>query len=52
MAKFAETERRLFTNVYICRKCKAKNRFQPMTVLSGKARCRKCGSPHLRPKKK
>ena len=41
-------EKRLFENVYVCMKCKAK-------IRSGKGkpdRCRKCGSKELRPKKK
>ena len=32
-------------NVYICRRCKARNK-------PGAEKCRKCGYPFLRPKKK
>ncbi|MFP4045566.1 MAG: 50S ribosomal protein L40e [Candidatus Aenigmatarchaeota archaeon] len=43
---------RLFKNVYICLKCKARNRAKPRKVKEGKVKCRKCGSKDLRPKSK
>ncbi|MCD6367579.1 MAG: 50S ribosomal protein L40e [Candidatus Aenigmarchaeota archaeon] len=44
--------KRLFDNVFICMKCGSKIRANPQKVLSGKVRCRKCGSRKLRPKSK
>jgi ribosomal protein L40E len=52
MAKFPEAEKRMFKNVYVCRKCKSKLRANPMKVRLGKISCRKCGSKALRPIKK
>ena len=53
MAKFAEAEKRLFRNVYVCRRCKSKIRISsPSALKKGKAKCRKCGYRILRPKHK
>jgi ribosomal protein L40E len=52
MAKFEEAEKRMFRNIFICRKCKSKLRAQPMKVRLGKVSCRKCGCKALRPVKK
>jgi ribosomal protein L40E len=52
MAKFPEAEKRMFKNIYVCRKCKSKLRANPMKVRLGKISCRKCGSKALRPIKK
>ncbi|MBD3312522.1 50S ribosomal protein L40e [archaeon] len=50
--KFKEAQARLFTNIYVCRKCKHKIRSTSMRVLEGKTKCRHCGRRYLRPKKK
>ncbi|MDO8634349.1 MAG: 50S ribosomal protein L40e [archaeon] len=49
MAKFPAAEKRLFSNVWICMRCNAKNRASP-----GKqpAKCRKCQSKRFRLKNK
>jgi len=52
MARFPESELRLFKNKFVCRKCKRKQRASPLKVSMGKIKCRNCGSPYLRPKKK
>jgi len=53
MAKFKEAEKRLFHNVYVCRRCKSKIRIgNPSAIKYGKAKCRKCGYKALRPKHK
>lgn len=44
--KFEEAEERVFKNVYVCRRCNARNR----TRNPEKTSCRKCGYPHLRKK--
>lgn len=50
--KIPEAEARMFKNVFVCRECKTKIRSTSMRVLSGKVKCRKCNSKHLRPVKK
>ena len=44
--KFEEAENRIFKNVYVCRRCNAKNK----TANPEKTSCRKCGYRHLRKK--
>jgi len=44
--------KRVYKNVFVCMKCKAKIRAQPSKVKEGKIKCRKCGSKDLRPKRK
>jgi ribosomal protein L40E len=44
MGKFAEADA-VISNIFICRKCKARNK-------RGSAKCRKCGSIWMRPKRK
>lgn len=48
MAKFEEAEKRLFRNVFVCRKCKTKIRAPAMLISQGKVKCRKCSSKALR----
>ncbi len=52
MAKFAEADARKFKNVFVCKRCKVKTRTSMRKVLEGKAKCKKCKSPFLRPKRK
>ncbi len=52
MAKFPEADNRWFKNVFVCRKCKTKNRAPILKVLAGKISCRKCKTKALRPKRK
>lgn len=44
--------KRLFENVFICMRCKARIRADRNKVKGGKVKCRKCGSHALRPKSK
>lgn len=44
--KFEEAENRIFKDVYVCRRCNAKNKTQNPEKTS----CRKCGYRHLRKK--
>ena len=48
--EFPEAYARLFKNVFVCYKCKAKIRADPEKVRQGKVKCRKCGCKQLRPK--
>jgi len=43
---------RLYTNQFICMKCNAKIRADPMKVKKRKIKCRKCGYKGLRLKSK
>ena len=49
MVKFPEASGRLFRNVYVCRKCKAKIKAQPLKILEKKVACRRCLSKAFRP---
>lgn len=42
--RFEEADERVFDNVYICRRCNARNRTDNPESTS----CRKCGYAHLR----
>ena len=52
MAKLAAAQGRLFKNIFVCKECKSKIRTDPLRVISGKTRCRKCKSNRLRPIRK
>ena len=52
MVKFPEAQARLYKNMFVCRKCKTKQRVQPQKVLQKRVSCRKCGSKALRPVRK
>jgi len=52
MVKIPEAAARLFGNVFVCRKCKHKQRANPQKILARKIVCRKCGSRAFRPKRK
>jgi ribosomal protein L40E len=52
MAKIPEAQKRLFKNVFVCKKCKSKIKTEPLKVLEGKVKCRKCGGRSFRPLKK
>lgn len=52
MAKFEEASKRLFSRVYVCRKCKKKKRIEPTKVTAKTVVCKNCGSRAFRPIKK
>ena len=52
MAKIPEAQNRLFKNVFVCKKCQSKLKTEPLKVLEGKAKCRKCAGKSFRPLKK
>jgi len=52
MVKFPEAQERLYRNMYVCRKCKSKQRAQPQKIIQKRVACRKCGSKALRPVRK
>ncbi len=52
MAKIPEAQNRLFKNVFVCKKCQAKKRADPLKILKGKVKCQKCGATSFRTLKK
>ncbi|MBW2993753.1 50S ribosomal protein L40e [Candidatus Woesearchaeota archaeon] len=52
MVKFKEAEKRMFKNVFVCKRCKTKIKAPPMKIRLEKISCRKCGYKALRPVKK
>ena len=52
MVKFPEANERLYKNMFVCRKCKTKQRAKPQKIIQKKVSCRKCGSKALRPVRK
>ena len=50
--KIPEAQNRMFKNIFVCKKCKTKQRVDPLKVLKGKARCRKCKKSSFRTLKK
>jgi len=52
MAKIPEAQKRLFKNIFVCKKCQTKIRADPQKILKGKVKCRKCKKKAFRPLKK
>jgi len=52
MAKFPEATARMFHNVFVCKKCKKKQKTSMQKILQGKVSCKKCGSKSFRAIKK
>lgn len=52
MAKFPEATKRLFSRIFVCKKCKTKIRASSQKVIDHKIACRRCGYKILRPIKK
>jgi len=50
--KIHEAQNRLFKNVFVCKKCQTKIKADPIKILNGKVKCRKCKSKAFRPLKK
>lgn len=52
MAKLPAAQARLFKNMFVCKNCKSKRRAEPLKILNGKIRCRKCQGKAFRPVRK
>ena len=52
MVRFPEAEARLFSRIFVCKRCKTKRRASVMKVLTNKVACKKCNSYNLRVKRK
>jgi len=50
--KIPIAQKRMFQNVFICKKCKRKIRSSPVKVIAGKVKCPKCDSRTFRAIKK
>ena len=51
MVKIPEAGQRLFSGVFVCKKCKTKRRSDNNRVRAGTVKCRKCGGKAFRAKK-
>jgi len=52
MVKFSEAMGRLFSNVFVCRKCKSKIRAPVQKIMDKKVKCRRCQGKSFRPIKR
>ncbi|MBI2670514.1 hypothetical protein HYX18_00840 [Candidatus Woesearchaeota archaeon] len=52
MVKSPEATARLFKNVFVCRKCKTKQRTTMQRILQRKVKCKNCGGRAFRAIKK
>ncbi len=47
--KIPSAQKRLFKNIFVCKHCSQKIRTDPIRVVQGSVRCRRCGSHKFRP---
>lgn len=52
MVKFPEASQRMFKNVFVCRRCKTKQKASPQKIIKRMVACKKCGCRALRPMRK
>ncbi len=52
MVRFPEAEARLIRGVFVCKRCKAKQRTSPQKVAQKLVKCRSCGARVFRPLRK
>jgi len=50
--KIPAAQNRMFKNVFVCKYCKHKIKVEPLKILTGKVRCRKCKKKNFRVVKK
>jgi ribosomal protein L40E len=50
--KIPIAQKRLFSDVFVCRDCNQKVRTQAVRVIARKIKCRRCGSKIFRPIRK
>ena len=50
--KIPAAQNRMYKNTFVCKGCKHKIKVDPLKILQGKARCRKCGKKDFRPVRK
>ena len=47
-SKIPAAQNRLFKNIFVCKNCKHRMRVEPLKILGGKVRCRKCKKSDFR----
>ena len=47
--KIPEAQNRLFKNMFVCKECQSKIRAEPLKIMTGKVKCRKCKRKAFRP---
>ena len=50
--KIPAAQNRLYKNAFVCKECKHKMKVEPLKIIGGKVRCRKCKSTDFRPVRK
>ena len=50
--KIPEAQNRLFKNIFVCMNCQSKMRADPLKILKGRIKCRKCKKAQFRVLKK
>jgi len=50
--KIAAAQKRMFEDVFVCKKCSKKIRSQSMKIIAGKIKCPRCNSRSFRPVKR
>jgi len=50
--KIPIAQKRMFQDVFVCKKCRKKIRSQPVRIIAGKVKCPKCNSRAFRAIKK
>ena len=50
--KIPIAQKRMFENVFVCKKCNKKIRSQPTRIAAGKVKCQRCNSRSFRAIKK
>ncbi len=50
--KIPAAQNRLYKNAFVCKVCKHKMRVEPLKIIGGKVRCRKCKGRDFRPVRK
>jgi len=48
MAKFKEAQDRFMKGIFVCKRCKSKQRTSPQKVVLKEVKCRSCGSREFR----
>ncbi|MBN1923374.1 MAG: hypothetical protein JW791_01265 [Nanoarchaeota archaeon] len=50
MVRIPEANKRLFSNIFVCKKCKTKVRSDSNRIRNKEVKCRKCNSKEFRAK--
>jgi len=50
--KILAVQNRLYKNAFVCKSCKQRMKLEPLKIISGKGKCRRCGKKDFRPVRK